>query len=78
MKAADKGMAIGPMSNLLYAIRGELTCAFHHAYHCGNNYDLDNTSIRQARVRIRAPDPGLGSVKDANRGIEQPPPGSSQ
>jgi hypothetical protein len=66
-------MAIGPTSSPLYAIWGELPCTYHHTYHC-----LDSTSIRQAQVRVRAPDPGLGSLlgQDANTGTGRPPPGS--
>jgi hypothetical protein len=73
-------MAIGPTSSLLYTIRGELPSAFRHTYHHVNNYDLKSTSIRQARVRIQALDPGLGSLldQDANTGTRHPPPGSSQ
>jgi hypothetical protein len=37
---------VGPTSSLLYTIRGELPCAFYHTYHCFNNYDSDNASIR--------------------------------
>jgi hypothetical protein len=68
------------MSSLLYAIRGELLCAFHHTYHCFNNNDSDNISIRQARVRVRASDPGISSLlrQDANTGTRRPSPGSSQ
>jgi hypothetical protein len=56
------------------------TCFFHHAYYCVNNYDSGSVSIRQARVRVRAPDPGLAlfKVKDANTWIIHPPPSSSQ
>jgi hypothetical protein len=80
MKAVDNGMATGLMSSLLDTIRGELPHAFHHTCHCFNNYDLDNTSIRQAQVHVRTPYPSLGSLigQDANTGIERPPPGSSQ
>jgi hypothetical protein len=48
-ETANNGLATetaGPMSSLLYAIRGELPCAFHHTYHYFNNYDSDNTSPR--------------------------------
>jgi hypothetical protein len=66
--------------SLLYAMRGGLPRAFHHAYHYGNNYSSDNSSIRQARVRVRAPNLGLDSLpdQDADTGIEHPPPSSSQ
>jgi hypothetical protein len=43
-----------------YVIRDGLPCVFHHTYHCVNNYDSESTSIRQARVRVRAPNLGLG------------------
>jgi hypothetical protein len=73
-------MAIGPTSNLLYTIRGELPYTFYHIDHCFNNYDLDNTSIRQARVQVGAPDPSLGSLlsQDANTMVKRPPPDPSQ
>jgi hypothetical protein len=80
VKDADNGFATGPTSSLLYAIQEELPCTFHHTYHIFLNYDSDNTSIRQTRVRVRALDPGLGTLlgQDANTGTECPPPGSSQ
>jgi hypothetical protein len=73
-------MATGLTSSLLYAIRGELPCGFHHTYHCFDNNDSDNTSIRQARVHVQALDRGISSVlgQDANTGTRCPPPGSSQ
>jgi hypothetical protein len=48
-ETTDNGMAIettGLVTSLLYAIRDELPCAFHHTYHYSNNYDSDNTSTR--------------------------------
>jgi hypothetical protein len=66
IKTADNEMAIettGLVSSLLYAIWEELSCAFHHTYHYFNNYDSNDTSTKWARVRIRAPDPGLGSLR---------------
>jgi hypothetical protein len=45
-----------------YTIRDRLPCTFHHIYHCFNNNDSDNTSIRYAQVRVRAPNPGFGSL----------------
>jgi hypothetical protein len=79
MKATDNRMATGPTRSQLCAIRGELPCAFHHTYHCSNNYDSDNTSISQARC-VRAPNSGLGSLlgQDANIRTGRPSPGSSQ
>jgi hypothetical protein len=38
--------------------------AFRHTHHCSNHYHLDNFSIRLARVRDRALDPGLGSLRN--------------
>jgi hypothetical protein len=64
-KMADNGVATkaaGVMPRVFYAIRDALPCAFHHTYHYFNNYDSDNTSTRQARVRIRAPHPSLSSL----------------
>jgi hypothetical protein len=36
--------------------------AFRYTHHCSNHYDLDSFPIRQAQVRDRAPDSGLGSL----------------
>jgi hypothetical protein len=55
-------MATRSTSSMLYPIQDGLPCAFNHAYHCANNYGSDSTSIRQARIRVRAPDPSLGSL----------------
>jgi hypothetical protein len=57
-----------PEISLLYAIRDELPCTFHHAYHYFNNCDSDNTSTRWAWVCIRAPDPGLDSLLGQDTG----------
>ena len=38
--------------------------AFCHTYHCSNHYNSDSSSIGQVRVRVRAPDLGLGSLLD--------------
>jgi hypothetical protein len=50
LQGFSDGMATGPTSSLLYAIQNGLPCTFHLTYHCVNNYDSDNVSIRQARV----------------------------
>jgi hypothetical protein len=54
----------GLVSSLLYAIRDELPCTFHYF----NNYNSDNSSTRWARVRVRAPNPGLGSLLGQDMG----------
>jgi hypothetical protein len=63
-----------------YTIQRQIKRNGGSTYHCFNNYDSDNTSIRQARVRVRSPDPGLGSLlgQNANTGTRRPPPSSSQ
>jgi hypothetical protein len=49
-ETADNRMAtkaVGLVISLIYAIRDDLPCAFHHTYyHYSNNYDSDNTSTR--------------------------------
>jgi hypothetical protein len=64
-KIADNGMATettGLVSSPLYTIRDRLPCTYHHTHRYFNNYDTNVSSTTWARARIRAPDPGLGSL----------------
>jgi hypothetical protein len=70
-KTADNWMATeiaGLVSSLLYAIHDEFLCTFHHTYYYFNNYGSDDSSTRWAQVRVRAPDPALGTLLGQDMG----------
>jgi hypothetical protein len=48
-ETSDNGMTTettGLVTSMLYTIRDDLPCAFHHTYHYSNNYHSDNTSTK--------------------------------
>jgi hypothetical protein len=82
-KTANYGMATKTTKlvlNPLYAIRVRLPCTFHHIHRYFSHYGSDVLSTRWARVHIRAPDPGLGSLlgQDTDAGTKHPPPDQRQ
>jgi hypothetical protein len=60
----------GLVSSPLYTIRDGLPCTFYHTHRCFNNYDLDISSTRWARVRVQAPDPSLDTLLGQNAGYK--------
>jgi hypothetical protein len=86
-KTDDTGMATettGLVSGPLYTIPHDtwvgLPCTFCHTDRYFNHYVSVVSSTRWARVHIRAPDPGLGSLFGQNTGYRRghPPPKQRQ